>query len=42
MRGGIVNYAGLAICILAVIMLLVAYMKGKKNDYKARKAAKKG
>jgi len=42
MEGGIVNYAGLGLCVLAVIMLLAAFMKGKKNDYKARRAAKRG
>jgi hypothetical protein len=42
MRGGLINYAGLAVCGIAIVMLLMASSKRWSRSYKARKAAKKG
>lgn len=42
MDTSIMNLSGIGLCILAVVMLLAAYLKNQKNDYKARRAAKKG
>ena len=38
----IMNISGLGLCALAIIMLMAAFTKGKKNEHKARRAAKKG
>ena len=42
MNTSVMNLSGIAMCIIAIMMLLTAFMKGKKNEYKARRAAKKG
>ncbi len=42
MRGGIINYIGLAVCLIAILMLLVASSKRWNKNYKARKSAKRG
>ncbi len=38
----IIHYAGLGLCVLAIVMLMAAYSKKRTKAYKARRAAKKG
>jgi hypothetical protein len=42
MDDSIVNYAGLGVCFIAIVMLFAAYSKVKTKAYKARRAARKG
>lgn len=42
MRGGLVNYAGLIVCGIAIIMLLAASSKRWRKNYRDRKAAQRG